>query len=152
MATVHLSSSDLAALSAPARDEILRLLSLAPDVPLSADEDLSGDPVSLNVTQARRVLAGISDRPRVALRWISEFPAPTFSYDQFAAAIGRDDTGGIRGVTAAITRRTRTVTGIVGAILLEWIATPNGGGIFRVSPTTQASLRQAFAPANNNEA
>lgn len=153
MATaVYISASDLEKLSAPTRNEIVTLLLGASSIhdepapePLAIDDEADG-PIDLSVAQARNVINGCSERPKRALRFVAEQPGPEVLMSVLEEHVGRDNTGGLRGVYGAITRRTRNVMGDPNADFFWWDdeGLPEGEKRGVVSQMTHSSLRKAF--------
>jgi len=151
---IFLSHSALSSFSSSTRDELQRYLfnyrAEEIDGPAEVDaistisEDEPDGPADLSVAQARKLVAGCSDRPKAALRFIAEHVTTSFPYQDMVKAIGLDSSGTIRGVLAAITRRTRTVLGDPQADLI-WFEGEPDTSIGTVSDMTRSSLRKVFA-------
>ena len=153
MATaVCISASDLEKLSASTRNELVTFLLRTSTThaepasePLANDDEVDG-PIDLSVAQARNVINGCSERPKRALRFVAEQPEPEVLMSALEEHVGRDNTGGLRGVYGAITRRTRNVMGDPNADLIWWDDEGLSEGEMRgvVSQMTHLSLRKAF--------
>ncbi|WPZ32234.1 hypothetical protein T8K17_13380 [Thalassobaculum sp. OXR-137] len=103
-------------------------------------------PSDLTVAQARKLVNGCSERPRKALRLISERGSTEVLTSDLESYVGLDEAGGLRGVYAALTRRTRNVTGDPDANLIWWDSdlTEEGSYRGRLSDMTVTSLRKVF--------
>jgi hypothetical protein len=153
---IFLSLATISTLSAATQEELQNYLfpaaSAASDAPIAlpagpaaaAVED--DGPPDLSVAQARKLLAGCSERPAAALRFIAEQPQTHFPYRALLEAIGTDSSGTIRGTLAAITRRTRTVLGDSDAELI-WYEGEKDHWTASVSEMTRTSLRKALGIA-----
>ena len=154
---IFLSRRDISTLSPSTQQELRDFLGGGSDVgdgspdsfggpnPQLAEDD--GGPADLSPAQANRLIAGCSDRPKKALRFIAAQPNPSFSYNALLKHLGEDGQGGIRGVTSAITRRTRTVLGDSKADLMWWKEDEAESWIGSVSSMTHSSLKKALGLA-----
>lgn len=151
---VFLSQSALSSFSASTQAEIQQHLfdqadiigvGPEPESDLATSFEEVDGPADLSAAQARKLVAGCSERPTKALRFVAEQPTTKFTYLDLLNSIGQDSSGTIRGTLAAITRRTRTVLGDPKADLIwfnevederRWTCT--------VSDMTRASLRKVF--------
>jgi hypothetical protein len=150
---VFLSQDELSILSAETQEEIRNLLfgqqtnprlpSHEPDLPTAEVGENEG-PTDLSPAQARKLVAGCSERPTKALKFIAEQPTTQFPYRAVLQVVGRDSSGTMRGTLAAITRRTRTVLGDPDAELIWYTGEGEADWIGSVSPMTHSSLRKAF--------
>jgi hypothetical protein len=154
---LFLSRHDLSRLSPSTQEEIQHLVfELAPSasdaigsetvVPPSSSDGIEGPP-DLSPAQARKLIAGCSERPTKALRFIADQPTSKFPYSDMLNAVGTDSSGTIRGSLAAITRRTRTVLGDSSADLIWYEGEDVSDWVGSVSEMTHSSLRKAFGIA-----
>ena len=147
----------VAQLSPGARAELFALLPFAaapqsPPSPREPEQEAGGDElIRFSVPQARRFLAGLHPRSYATAVWIAGLPEPTWTYSELLAAMGVDGAT-IRGMTSALTRRARTVTGNAGNQRMHFKLYSGGTSRpenwrGRIHPDTQAALRVALAEA-----
>jgi hypothetical protein len=106
------------------------------------EEEVASD---LSVQQAKKLLEGCADKTKAVLREIFSKSAPTFILNDVAKVM-KTEPGGLGGVWAGITKRTRTVLGDKEAALFvwEWDDTEDHW-VGTISDTTFHSMRKALA-------
>ncbi|MFL1909444.1 hypothetical protein [Plesiomonas shigelloides] len=119
MTGVFLSKDDLLQLSVSARNEVISLiLGKKREIEDEINED---GPTDLSSIQAERLVHGLSEKTRLALKYIIESKDGDngFWCKDLAQNMGID-TDELKGVWSGLTRRIRTVTNDQEAYLLAW--------------------------------
>jgi hypothetical protein len=148
--SIIISATAFRSFSQATKAEILGRLGVYEPQSLPSSGDAENGPADLSTAQARKLISGTGERTTIALRAIAR-NGPRFRSTHVAEALGDTDLGTLRGVWAAITRRTRTVLSDPQADLIWWeeegISDDKGEYVDhegRISAMTFRSLRLAF--------
>jgi hypothetical protein len=117
----------------------------APDSAPDGSDDEEAGASDLSVQQAKKLLEGCADKTKAVLREVFSKDTPTFILNDVAKVM-KTEPGGLGGVWAGITKRTRTVLGDKEATLFawEWDDTEDRW-VATSSNTTFHSMRKALA-------
>lgn len=149
---IMLSVEDLNRLPVEARDAVLDLFRSEKDSWTEEEEEVTPaagpqadeeEPVEMSFGQAKRFLAGCSEKSISIMKHVVMQPNP-FRYKDLLTALGDsvDDAGGVWG---GLTKRTRTITGEKNARLIIWDETMKEDGMVgRMSDVTRNAFRKAF--------
>ncbi len=157
---IFISTTSFTTLSPAARREVLAATGFAVGVdarPTTEHSAITGHvdvegPVELTLSFVRRLADGLSEKTLIALKTIAASPSPEFRMkDVIDATEGAADYMDVRGVWAALTRRTRKLVSDQEARLIWWqgdeIVDEQGryvDHVGTVSALTHQSLRTHF--------
>jgi len=155
---IVLESSDLASLSAGAKNEIISLFRSQPmnsegnveEAEAQGEEEMEG-PLELTQKMMKKFMEGVSPESKALLKVFAENGGRA-SMLKLAQVHGVDDWRKLRGFTAGLTRRVRNLFQDPEAYILGWDESSEvrdeGGvlldGVYYVAEMTQGSLRKFF--------